>query len=284
MAQLLNADTTLIRDCIDRLQAGYRSTFKFQAQHYASQIAGVAKLALNTIAQGNAPYHNVEHTVLVALVGQELLRGKYRLEGDVTPDDWLHFMVSLLCHDIGYIRGVCKADNLTQNRFVTGVGDQTIQLLQNATDASLTPFHVDRGKQFVEEQFAHHPLLDLDRLKLNIELTRFPVPNDELHCEVYSYPALARVADLVGQLSDSHYLTKIPALFSEMVEIGSHKLLHCCTPYDLRANYPKFYRNTVCPYIEPGLNYLSMTPQGIGILAGLYTNVAIVDNEQLVAA
>jgi hypothetical protein len=27
-----------------------------------------------------------------------------------TPRDWLHFIVSLLCHDIGYVRGVCLSD------------------------------------------------------------------------------------------------------------------------------------------------------------------------------
>jgi hypothetical protein len=27
-----------------------------------------------------------------------------------TPREWLHFIISLLCHDIGYVRGVCRGD------------------------------------------------------------------------------------------------------------------------------------------------------------------------------
>ena len=28
----------------------------------------------------------------------------------MTPRDWLHFIVSLLGHDIGYVRGICRGD------------------------------------------------------------------------------------------------------------------------------------------------------------------------------
>ncbi|HBB33823.1 MAG TPA: metal-dependent phosphohydrolase, partial [Cyanobacteria bacterium UBA9273] len=55
----------------------------------------------------DALYHNVEHTILVTLVGQEILRGKHIRDGGVSCEDWLHFIISLLCHDIGYVKGVC---------------------------------------------------------------------------------------------------------------------------------------------------------------------------------
>src|SRR4029453_12190281 len=42
--------------------------------------------------------------------GQEILRGKHVREGGVSPRDWMHFILSLLCHDIGYVRGVCRED------------------------------------------------------------------------------------------------------------------------------------------------------------------------------
>ena len=60
---------------------------------------------MEIIANSDAPYHNAEHTMMVTLVGQEILRGKHIREGGVTPRDWLHFISSLLCHDIGYVRG-----------------------------------------------------------------------------------------------------------------------------------------------------------------------------------
>ena len=45
----------------------------------------------------------------VTLVGQDILRGRL-LHHAVQPSDWLHFMFALLCHDVGYVRGVCVGD------------------------------------------------------------------------------------------------------------------------------------------------------------------------------
>ena len=72
----------------------------------------IGRGAMENIANSDAPYHNAEHTMMVTLVGQEILRGKHIREGGVTPRDWLHFISSLLCHDIGYVRGVCLCDGL----------------------------------------------------------------------------------------------------------------------------------------------------------------------------
>jgi hypothetical protein len=281
MAQQLNAKTTLIQECVDRLEAGYRQVFKFRAQDHATTIREIAKAALEAISQGNAAYHNIEHTVIVALVGQEILRGKHRLEETVSPEDWLHVMVSLLCHDIGYVRGVCHEDNLTQRLFATGVQAETVRLGAGATDASLAPYHVNRGKLFLEEQFGHHHLLDVERLKLNVELTRFPIPQDALHLDTSQYPGLVRAADLIGQLSDISYLDKIPALFEEMVETDAHKVFHLNSAEEMRAKYPRFYHEIVSPCIQDGLVYLGMTPIGVKVISRLYANVAIVEHEQL---
>ncbi|MEY3329586.1 MAG: hypothetical protein RLZZ115_2469, partial [Cyanobacteriota bacterium] len=42
-----------------------------------------------------------------------------------------------------------------------------------------------------------------------IELTRFPVPNDEEHRGTSDYPGLIRAADLIGQLADPRYITTV---------------------------------------------------------------------------
>jgi hypothetical protein len=46
---------------------------------------------------------------MVTLVGQEIPRGRHISVGRVTPHDW-HFIVCLLAHDIGYVRGICRGD------------------------------------------------------------------------------------------------------------------------------------------------------------------------------
>ena len=89
---------------------------------------------------------------MVTLVGQEILRGRHISVGGVTPRDWLHFIVSLLCHDIGYVRGICQGDG--GGSYVTNLAGDKVTLPEGATDASMTPYHVARSKLFVRERTA----------------------------------------------------------------------------------------------------------------------------------
>jgi hypothetical protein len=279
---MFNATEILIADFVDKLRAGYHRTYGGQKPDYEDIIAWAGSMALENIANSDALYHNVEHTILVALVGQEILRGKHIREGGVTCEDWLHFIISLVCHDIGYVKGVCRADQDRNHLYATGQGDEMVLLEPGASDASLTPYHVDRGKRFIEERFGNNRLINAEVIKLNIELTRFPVPKEEDHQDTRHFPGLVRAADLIGQLSDPRYLKKIGALFYEFEETGQNKFLNYKDPSDLRANYPKFYWNVVHPYIQDGLRYLSLTQEGKQIIANLYSNVFMVENEKTV--
>ncbi|MEO1179940.1 MAG: metal-dependent phosphohydrolase, partial [Cyanobacteria bacterium J06636_28] len=181
--------------------------------------------------------------------------------------------------DIANVKGVCREDRDLENRYSTGKGDM-VELPPGATDASLTPHHVDRGKLFVEERFGNNQRIDATRIKNNIELTRFPVPKEEDHQDTSNYPGLIRAADLIGQLSDPRYLKKISALFYEFEETGQNKELKYESPHDLRSNYPKFYWNVVHHYIHDSLRYLALTQEGKQIIANLYSNVFMVEYEQ----
>jgi hypothetical protein len=276
---MLNTTEILINAFVQQLKAGYTRTYGNLKADYADIIAWAGSMALENIANSNALYHDVEHTILVTLVGQEVLRGKHIREGGVTPEDWLHFIISLACHDIGYVRGVCRHDQ--GNLCATGIDDTMIALSSGATDAALTLYHVDRGKLFIQERFSGHKLLDTEIIKRNIELTRFPVPNAEDHQDTLNYPGLVRASDLIGQLSDPRYLKKIPALFYEFEETGVNKILGYRNPGDLRRSYPQFYWKSVYPYIQDALRYLSLTQQGQQITASLYANVFMVEHESV---
>ena len=152
-----------------------------------------------------------------------------------------------------------------------------------ATSASLTAYHVDRGKLVIDERFGGHTLIDAEQIKRNIELTRFPVPASETHQDRNNYSGLARAADLIGQLSDPNYLRKISALFYEFEEVGTNKILGYKSPGDLRQNYAKFYWNGVFPYIPAALNYLELTQGGKQIIANLYANVFQVEHAEPIA-
>lgn len=277
---MFNAIEILIDAFVNLIRDGYRRTYGCLKNDYEDIIGWAGNMALENIANSDALYHNVEHSILVTLVGQEILRGKHIREGGVSSEDWLHCMISLLCHDIGYVKGVCRQDREEEGLYATGKDGKMVSLHPGASDASLTPYHVDRAKLFIDERFGGHKLIDSDVIKSNIELTRFPVPAVEDHQGTNTFAGLVRAADLIGQLSDPRYLKKITSLFYEFEETGMNKVLGYETPADLRKSYAKFYWNVVYPYIKDGLRYLSLTQQGKQIIANLYSNVFVVEHEK----
>ena len=276
---MLNLTQVMISNFIKQLYIGYRNSQGSLNSDYADLIALVANIALENIANSDALYHDIEHTILVTLAGQEILRGKQICEGGVSSEDWLQVTISLLCHDIGYVKGICDQDQVKDRLYATGIGNEMISLPLGTTDASLTPYHIDRGKLFIQERCHTNKLIDIKKIQRNIELTRFPVPNDEEHQDTINYPGLVRAADLIGQLSDPRYLQKLPALFYEFAEVGTHKQLGYNCPGDLRVDYPNFFRNIVSLYIPDGVRYLEVTQEGQKILANLYRNLFVVEYE-----
>ncbi len=279
---MFNTTEILIDAFVSQIREGYRRTYGCLKNDYQDIIAWAGNMAMENIANSDALYHNVEHSILVTLVGQEILRGKHIREGGVSSEDWLHCIISLLCHDIGYVKGVCRQDLEIEGLYSTGKESKMVSLAPGASDASLTPYHVDRAKLFIDERFGGHKLIDAEVIKTNIELTRFPVPAAEDHQGTDSFAGLVRAADLIGQLSDPRYLKKITSLFYEFEETGMNKILGYQTPADLRKNYAKFYWNGVFPYIQDGLRYLSLTQQGKQIMSNLYSNVFVVEHERQV--
>src|SRR5262249_4450854 len=135
-----------------------------------------ARLVFERISLSDALYHDAEHTAFVTLVGQDILRGR-RIKRDVSPEDWLHFTLATLTHDIGYVRGVCRGDG--DGCYVTGIDGELFAMPRGASDASLGPYHVERSKIAVRERFGSHPLIDAERVAQAIELTRFPIPEED---------------------------------------------------------------------------------------------------------
>jgi hypothetical protein len=270
---MFNPTELVIEAFVEELQATYQRVYGVLEPGYPGIIGFIGRVALENIANSEAAYHDVNHTIMVTLVGQEILRGKHIHEGGVKPRDWLHFTVSLLCHDIGYVRGVCRGDG--KGAYVIDAEGKTVTLKPGATDASLTTYHVNRSKLFVRERFGRGTLVDIDSriIEANIEHTRFPVPEDEAHADTADYPGLVRAADLIGQLADINYLRKVPALFAEFQETGTADRLGYKSSADLRAAYPGFFWNVVKPYIHDGLRYLRVTQEGKQWIANLYAHV-----------
>jgi len=268
---MFNPTAVVIDAFVAELRKGYVGTYTNLEPDYPGMIDYVGHMALELIANSDAPYHNLGHTICVTLLGQEVLRGRHLRQGGVTPRDWLHFIISLLCHDIGYVRGICRNDR--PGHYVTGKGDETVELPEGATDAALTPYHVERGKLFVRERFARNHHIDAEILCANIEYTRFPVPAENEGAAATDYPALLRASDLMGQLADPNYMRKISALFAEFQETGMNAKLGYNSSAGLRAAYPKFFWSVVNPYITDAVSNLHMTQEGKLWVANLYAHV-----------
>ena len=276
---MFNSTKIVIEAFVRELQGEYERTYGLLEPGYPGIIGFVGRLALENIANSDAAYHDVNHTVMVTLVGQEILKGRHISVGGVTPGDWLHFMVSLLCHDIGYVRGICRGDG--GGSYVINISGDTTNVPPGSTDAAMTPYHVARSKLFVRERFGKAALVHINTREIedNIEHTRFPFPEDDQHASTDDYPGLVRAADLIGQLADINYLRKTSALFSEFRETGMAETLQYRSADDLRANYPNFFWQVVRPYVGDALRYLQVTQEGKQWIANLYANVFAMEHK-----
>lgn len=253
----------------------YERSFGSRKPEYAALIENAARFVVERIANSDALYHNVEHTALVTLVGQDILMGRV-ITSLVTPEDWLHFLMALLAHDIGYVRGICRGD--TASTCVIDANGGSVTIPRGASDAFLTPHHVERSKMFIRERAAQSPFLDADRLARAVELTRFPVPDKNDYQADDTEPALVRAADLIGQLADPFYMRKLNALYQEFVETGVAKRLGYESAADLADSYPQFFAQSVSPYIGRAVTYLNHTVEGKQWVAQLHSHVFSVEH------
>ena len=250
----------------------YGEVFGRYEPDHTPTLRAIARLAIERIGDSDALYHDYRHTVLVTMVGQAILRGRLMVE-NVAPEDWLHFTVATLLHDIGYLRGACRGDG--DGRCVIDAAGTTIDLPRGASDAYLAPWHIERGKLFVRDRCAFTPGLDVERICRGIELTRFPVPADGDHAETGTEAGLVRAADLIGQLADPGHAQKYGALFHEFTETGTARKLGYANPADLAAQYPSFFWSAVEPHIGAALRHLERTVEGRLWTAQLYAHVFV---------
>jgi hypothetical protein len=232
-------------------------------------VQSAARLAIDCIGNSDSLYHNVEHTMLVTLVGYDILKGR-RLFVETNASDFAHVTLACLFHDIGYVRGILKGDS--GDDYVVDAKGNRVKLPRGSSDAALMPYHVDRSKLFVLDRMAKSKLLDADRIANAIECTRFP-PAEATDNSDNEEGMLVRAADLIGQLGDPHYLHKANALYCEFEEIGMNRQLGYTSPADLIDLYPKFYWNTISPHIQNAIRYLNVTSGGRQWIANLYSNV-----------
>jgi hypothetical protein len=236
----------------------------------AERLGALARSTIECLARSDALYHNYEHTLQVTMVGRDILEGM-TLSQRIEPTDYSHLIVACLLHDIGYMRGVLSGD--TETEFVVDGSGKRITLPRGASDAALSPYHVDRSKLFAFERLGSSPVIDASRIAAAIEMTRFPARTGRAGVDDCMEPKLVQAADLIGQLGDPMYSRKANALYSEFEEIGMNRQLEYSSPADIIDKYPGFFWNSVSTHIEDGIKYLNMTVSGRQWIANLHHHI-----------
>jgi len=252
------------------LTRDFREIFGSGHDDVGERLGTLARSTVECLGRSDALYHNLEHTLLVTLVGRDILRGRMMCER-VEPADYDHLIVACLLHDIGYVRGVLKGDSETE--FVVDRTGRKITLPRGASDASLAPYHVERSILFVEERLGNSPTVDAARVVRAIEFTRFPAPAERFGEVGDKEPRLAQAADLIGQLGDPLYPRKANALFYEFEEIGANRQFGYSSPADMIEKYPGFYWNSVAMHLGEARTYLNLTARGRQWIANLHHHV-----------
>ncbi|NKC16362.1 MAG: metal-dependent phosphohydrolase [Gammaproteobacteria bacterium] len=267
---------------VQRLQAGYRKVYGEGPPGHLEIISLVARMALSRLARSNALYHNLDHTMMVAVVGEDILCGRLYRDGDVRSIDWVHFVISSLLFAVGFTRNLCAGDK--HATCVIDAHGNTIELPRGATDGYLWPYFTERSKLFVRQYFRDHHIVDAEILAEQIEYCRFPPPADG-NAETSSFPGLLRAAQVIGAIADPDFSLKIMRLWLELKECEMHKMLGFESPSILRDNYPQFFWTVLYPLIPEGIEFLTYTGGGRLWLANMHAHVLLEehrDNETTV--
>lgn len=267
----------LTADALGEFLATYmRRRFGTSQEHLVEMVPSIARIAIECIGNSDALYHNAEHTMLVTLAGHDILRGR-ALHTHMPIEDYAHVIIACLTHDIGYVRGLFKADD--KDGYLVDPNGRKVALPRGSSDAALLPYHVDRSKMFVMDRIEGVAQLDKRRIARAVEGTRFPsmLPSENEECDEDA--ALLRAADLIGQLGDPHYIRKANALYYEFEEAGLNRQLGYSSPADLVNLYPQFYWNSVSPHVQTAIRYLNVTSSGRQWIANLYSNVFRAERE-----
>ncbi len=215
------------------LAKDFRRIFGPAHNEKAERLGALARGTIECLASSDALYHNYEHTLQVTMVGRDILQGM-TLSTRIEPADYSHLIIACLLHDIGYVRGILSGD--TETEFVVDQSGRTTTLPRGASDASLSPYHVDRSKMFALERLGNSPNIDASRVVAAIEMTRFPAKGSGADGAIE--PRLVQAADLIGQLGDPMYSRKANALYCEFEEIGMNRQLGYSSPADVIDKYP----------------------------------------------
>ena len=100
-------------------------------------LQSAASLTLECIGNSDALYHNVEHKMLVTLVGYDIMKGRSLL-ASTSASDYAHLIAACLFHDIGFVRGIRSGDG--KDGHVIDADGGKVKLPRGSSDAAPMPY------------------------------------------------------------------------------------------------------------------------------------------------
>lgn len=249
-----------------RLSAGLEGIFR--RVHPGADCGFIAPLVeeVRALFAGEDPrydaidmaYHDFEHTLQTALCLARMMEGRAMSAAlpAFSPGDFRRALAAMLFHDTGYLKA--RGD---------GPG----------TGAKYTFVHESRSAELAAGELRKQgwPEAELTAIRLFILCTgpssrpdRQPFGN-EVDAEL---GAMVCTADFLGQMSDPHYVKKLPALYREFEEAYAVRgippeMRPFVSAEDLLAKTPAFWRNFVLPKLSEQCRsvyrYLARPPNSV---------------------
>lgn len=220
---------------------------------YGSGLSSFVRKAFDDIAalfagQGHdfqaidLKFHDLEHTLMAATAMVCVMEGinkNHVVKGLIPQNIFELGLVSVLFHDTGYLK--TKGDT-------------------SGTGAKYTRIHVERscqiiGNYFKKEGLSEESIRSAEKMilctGLKLDTSKIEFSSEQEKMTGYALGT----GDLIGQMSDPAYISKLPSLYEEFDEAHRADPDDLVTPYFVSVNHlitntPKFYREYVMQMLD----------------------------------
>lgn len=262
----------VIDEYLQRLASEFQRAHPGLSHDYTQSLDRAGRLALTHVARTNALYTNLDSTLLVTEVAMRVIEGRQIECFDVSPEDWLHFILGALCMYTGFVRGVVPGDK--GRTLVTDPDGGTIELERSRTDGYLIGCYIARSQMFVRHYFRDDRLIDGERLAEMIAPTQMPT-SKELDEDEASWGALLRAAQTIGLGADPRFRQRMKRMYRQLEEAGVAEKMGYRDAADVVETYPQRFWDHLLPQIQLALSYLKYTGGGQTWLARLNSQMLI---------
>ena len=264
---------------IDNLKAELKSDHPSVAPALVQALEDGVRIILTQLARSDALYTNFDTALTVGSVALRVAEGRQVAEGNVAPEDLLHFLLAALGLYLGFVRDLLPSDGLEE--VDDGLGGR-LALPPGGTDGTLQPSFNARSQAFLRRRFAEHPVIDGERLARWVGAVPFPETGAEA-APASTWARLLRGAHSLSLAADPAFVQRMPRLFRQLEEVGLAAELGYGHGDDIVAAYPSLFWGPMMEMTAPAMRYLRFTAQGKLWLSRVHAQMLVLEHAELQA-